>query len=126
MVPRLHIAHLGAYGCDDTSGFVAKHDGGRTGVETLLEVHVAVADARCLDAQQHLFALGLGVRLLTHFERHSPFNDLHRTHADVLHFQGKGRCLRGYFADPGHTPIPLVMSIRVARGGAQSIRAAMS
>jgi hypothetical protein len=47
VVPRLYIAHLGAYGFDDTSGFVAEHDGGRTGVEPLLEVHVAVADARC-------------------------------------------------------------------------------
>src|SRR5262245_59978122 len=45
VVPRLHVAHLGAYGFFDTSGFVAEHDGGRTGVETLLEVHVTVADA---------------------------------------------------------------------------------
>src|SRR4029453_7719263 len=42
VVPRLHVAHLGADGCDDTSGFVAEHDGGRTGGETLLEVQVAV------------------------------------------------------------------------------------
>ena len=47
MVPGLHVAHLRAYGFDNTSGFVAEHDGRRTGIETLLEVHVAVADARC-------------------------------------------------------------------------------
>src|SRR5262245_1403756 len=46
VVPRLYIAYLGAYGFDDTSGFVAEHDGGRTGVEPLLKVHVAVADTR--------------------------------------------------------------------------------
>jgi hypothetical protein len=46
VVPRLYVAHLRAYGFDDTSRFVAEYDGGRTGIETLLEVHVAVADAR--------------------------------------------------------------------------------
>jgi len=46
VIPRLHIAHLGAHGCHDASGFVAEHNGGRTGVEALLEVHVTVADAR--------------------------------------------------------------------------------
>src|SRR4029434_689126 len=40
------VTHLGAYGFDNTSGFVAEHDGSRTGIETLLEVYVAVADAR--------------------------------------------------------------------------------
>ena len=46
VVSRLHVAHLGTHGFDDASGFVAEHDGGRTGVEALLEVHVAVADTR--------------------------------------------------------------------------------
>ena len=46
VVSRLHVAHLGAHSCNDASGFVAEHNGGRTGVEALLEVHVTVADAR--------------------------------------------------------------------------------
>jgi hypothetical protein len=44
VVSRLYIAHLGAHGGDDASGFVAEHGRGRTGVEALLEVHVAVTD----------------------------------------------------------------------------------
>jgi hypothetical protein len=30
-----------------------------------------------------------GIRVITRFQRLSPFNDLHRTHAGVLHLQGE-------------------------------------
>ena len=50
------------------------------------DVHVAVADARRLDAQQHLLALGLGIGVVARFERLAPFDDLHRTHAGVLQY----------------------------------------
>jgi hypothetical protein len=44
------------------------------------DVHVAVANAGRLDAQQHLLTLGLGIRVFPRFQRLSPFDDLHRTH----------------------------------------------
>src|SRR6266851_1209714 len=47
------------------------------------DMHVAVADPRRLDAQQHLLALGLGVGVVARFERLAPFDDLHRTHVGV-------------------------------------------
>src|ERR1700730_6300113 len=44
------------------------------------DVHVAVANAGSLDAQQHLLTLGLGIWVFPRFQRLSPFDDLHRTH----------------------------------------------
>src|SRR5438874_1885829 len=41
-------------------------------------VHVAVADARRLDAQQYLLAHRLGVGVVARFEWLAPFDDLHR------------------------------------------------
>ncbi len=98
------------------------------------DVDVAVANSGSFDAQQHLLALGFGIRVLPRLQRLSPFDDLHRTHAGVLHFQAEAKCLRGYFAyhsaftsrsiHPHRIAQPatfaqsfLVMSIRVARGG---------
>ena len=51
------------------------------------DVDVAVAHTRGFDAQQHLVALGFGIRVLPRFQRLSPFDDLHRTHTGVLQFQ---------------------------------------
>jgi hypothetical protein len=48
VVSSLPVAHFGPYGFDNASGLVPKNGGGRTGVETLLEVHVAMTDA-CRD-----------------------------------------------------------------------------
>ena len=46
------------------------------------DVHIAVAYTRRLDAQQHLLALGLGVGIVPRLQRLSPFDDLHRSHAE--------------------------------------------
>ena len=43
VVPRLHVAHFRAYGFDDAGGLVSENGRGRTGVEALLEVQVAMA-----------------------------------------------------------------------------------
>ncbi len=48
------------------------------------DMHVAVADAGRLDAQQDLLALRLGVGVVARFERLAPFDDLHRTHGHTL------------------------------------------
>jgi len=53
VVPRLHVAHFGAYGFDDASGLVPENGRGRTGVKALLEVQVAMADARRRGAHAH-------------------------------------------------------------------------
>ena len=49
-----HVAHLRAYGFDNTSGFVAEHDGVRTGIETLLEVHVPLWQTPAAAVRTHL------------------------------------------------------------------------
>ncbi len=51
------------------------------------DVHIAVAHARRLDPQQHLLASGLGVGIVARLERPSPFDDLHRPHAELLSLQ---------------------------------------
>jgi len=48
------------------------------------DVHVAVADAGRLDAQQHLLGLRFGIGVFPRFQRLPPFDDLHCTHAGIL------------------------------------------
>jgi hypothetical protein len=48
------------------------------------DMDVAVAHPRRLDAQQYLLAFGIGIRVLAHFQRLSPFDNLHRAHDGVL------------------------------------------
>jgi hypothetical protein len=45
---------------------------------------VAMAYPGRLNAQQHLFGLGLGIWVLPRFQRLSPFDDLHRTHDKMI------------------------------------------
>jgi hypothetical protein len=54
--------------------------------EAVPDMDVAMADPRRLDAQQHLLAFGLGIRIFPHLQRLAPFDDLHCTHASVLLF----------------------------------------
>src|SRR6516162_230912 len=46
------------------------------------DMDVAVADPGSLDAQQYLLALGLGIWVFPHFQRLSPFDDLHCSHKE--------------------------------------------
>src|SRR6516162_455583 len=46
------------------------------------DMDVAVADPGSLDAQQHLLALGLRIWVFPHFQRLSPFDDLHCSHKE--------------------------------------------
>jgi len=65
------------------------------------DVHVAMAHPRRLDAQQHLLALRLGIRILPRFERLAPFDDLHRPHPGALRFE------IFTLAEPFDRPLPM-------------------
>src|ERR1700757_3731899 len=101
------------------------------------DVHVAMANAGRLDAQQYLLTPGLGIRVLPRFQWLSPFDDLHRMHPGASiprnpmiqasprlfshHRTFTSRSIHVGVARPMALHRVLAMSIRGAHGGAQSM-----